>query len=84
AGPDRIAPKISGDRGDIMRPEIAWAEAMKFENRPDPYRFFDELRRTPVARVADDLYVVTGYRELQTLAHDPRVSSDIFRSPLVR
>ncbi|MDT7705928.1 MAG: fatty acid omega-hydroxylase [Pseudonocardiales bacterium] len=65
-----------------MRPEIAWAEAMKFENRPDPYRFFDELRRTPVARVADDLYVVTGYRELQTLTHDPRVSSDILRSPL--
>jgi cytochrome P450 len=65
-----------------MRPEIAWAEAMKFENRPDPYRFFDELRRTPVARVADDIYAVTGYWELLALAHDPRVSSDISRSPL--
>ncbi|GAA1322713.1 cytochrome P450 [Pseudonocardia xinjiangensis] len=65
-----------------MRPEIAWAEAMKFENRHDPYRFFDELRKTPVARVADDIYVVTGYWELLALAHDPRVSSDISRSPL--
>jgi cytochrome P450 len=65
-----------------MTPETAWAEAMRFENRPDPYRFFDELRKTPVARVADSLYVVTGYRELEALAHDPRVSSDMSRSPV--
>ncbi|TQR86729.1 cytochrome P450 [Mycobacterium hodleri] len=62
--------------------ETAWAEAMKFENRHDPYEFFDELRQTPVVQVADRTYVVTGYRELMTLAHDPRVSSDISRSPL--
>lgn len=60
----------------------AWAEAMKFENRPNPYPFFDELRKTPVARVADHVYVVTGYRELMALAHDPRISSDMSRSPL--
>jgi fatty acid omega-hydroxylase len=59
-----------------MTPEAAWAEAMKFENRPNPYRFFDELRKTPVAHVGNGIYVVTGYRELLTLAHDPRVSSD--------
>jgi cytochrome P450 len=62
-----------------MTPETAWAEAMKFENRANPYPFFDELRKTPVARVADGLYVVTGYRELMTLAHDPRISSDMRR-----
>jgi cytochrome P450 len=64
-----------------MTAETAWAEAMKFENRADPYPFFDELRKTPVARVADDTYVVTGYRELLALAHDPRISSDAKRSP---
>jgi cytochrome P450 len=53
-----------------MTPESAWAEAMKFENRPNPYPFFDELRKTPVVRVGDGLYVVTGYRELMALAHD--------------
>jgi cytochrome P450 len=58
-----------------MTPETAYAEAMKFENRANPYPFFDELRKTPVARVADGLYVVTGYPELLALAHDPRVSS---------
>ena len=62
--------------------ETAWAEAMKFANRADPYPFFNELRKTPVARVADDTYVVTGYWELLALAHDPRISSDVSRSPL--
>lgn len=62
--------------------ETAWAQAMTFDNRPDPYPFFDELRKTPVARVADNIYVVTGYRELLALAHDPRISSDTTRSPL--
>ncbi|MBY8857129.1 cytochrome P450 [Nocardia sp. CA2R105] len=65
-----------------MTAATAWAEAMKYEHRADPYPFFDQLRRTPVARVADNLYVVTGYQELLTLAHDPRISSDISRSPL--
>src|SRR5271156_6789167 len=60
----------------IMTPETAWAEAMKFENRPNPYRFFDELRKTPVVHVGNRVYVVTGYRELLKLAHDPRISSD--------
>ncbi len=63
-----------------MTPEAAFAEAMKFENRANPYPFFDELRKTPVARVANGIYVVTGYREILTLAHDPRVSSDMRNS----
>jgi cytochrome P450 len=62
-----------------MTPETAWAEAMKFENRPNPYRFFDELRKTPVVHVGNGVYVVTGYRELLALAHDPRISSDTRR-----
>ena len=62
-----------------MTPATAWAEAMKFENRPNPYPFFDELRKTPVAHVGNGIYVVTGYRELRTLAHDPRISSDTRR-----
>src|SRR5215471_1700506 len=66
-----------------MTPETAWAEAMKFENRPNPYPFFDELRKTPVARVAHGIYVVTGYKEIISLAHDPRVSSDLRKSSLL-
>src|SRR6478672_7899015 len=62
--------------------ETAWTEAMRYENRHDPYRFFDELRKTPVGQVAERVYVVTGYRELLQLAHDPHVSSDISKSPI--
>lgn len=64
-----------------MNAETAWAEAMKFENRTNPYPYFEELRKTPVARVSDKTYVVTGYPELLALAHDPRISSDVSRSP---
>ena len=69
-------------KDDMTTAEAAWAAAMKYENRHDPYRFFDELRKTPVVQVADKVYVVTGYRELLQLAHDPHVSSDISRSPI--
>lgn len=64
-----------------MKTETAWAEAMKFKNRPNPYPFFEELRKTPVARVSESTYVVTGYPEILALSHDPRISSDITRSP---
>ena len=59
-----------------MTPEEAFDAAMRYENRANPYPFFDELRKTPVVRVTDGIYAVTGYEELIALAHDPRVSSD--------
>ena len=64
-----------------MDAATAWAEAMKFANRPNPYPYFEELRKTPVAKVAEHTYVITGYPEVLALAHDPRISSDIGRSP---
>ena len=95
---DRTRPDLAGcripstgrrprtTRAELMEhetAETAWAEAMKFENRPNPYPFFDELRKTPVAKVSDKTYVVTGYRGAVALSHDPRISSDISRSPCV-
>jgi len=50
---------------------------MKYENRANPYPFFDELRKTPVARVTNGIYAVSGFDEIITLTHDPRVSSDL-------
>ena len=64
-----------------MEAAAAWAEAMKFAHRPNPYPFYEELRRTPVAKVSDKTYVVTGYPEVLALAHDPRISVDVSRSP---
>jgi cytochrome P450 len=59
-----------------MNPEEAFDAAMRHANRANPYPFFDELRKTPVVRVTNGIYAVTGYQELIALAHDPRVSSD--------
>lgn len=43
--------------------------------RANPYPLFGELRATPVARQDDGTYVVSTYREIVALLHDPRVSS---------
>ena len=64
-----------------MTPEQAFAEAMKYENRANPYPFFDELRKTPVARLTNGIYVVTGYNEVIALIHDPRISADLRKRP---
>ncbi|MER7008577.1 cytochrome P450 [Dactylosporangium sp. NPDC000555] len=45
-------------------------------NRADPYPLYARLRGTPVARQPDGTYVVSTYREIVALLHDPRVSSD--------
>jgi cytochrome P450 len=50
-------------------------------NRADPYPLFAELRRTPVCWQEDGpheggTWVVSTYREIVSLLHDPRVSSD--------
>lgn len=65
-----------------MTPDQAFAEAMKFENRANPYPFFDELRKTPVARLTNGLYVITGFKEIIALIHDPRISADVRNSPM--
>lgn len=64
-----------------MTPEQAFAQAMQYENRANPYPFFDELRKTPVARITNGIYVVTGYKEIIALIHDPRISADVRNSP---
>jgi cytochrome P450 len=50
-------------------------------NRANPYPLYAELRKTPVTRQADGMYVVSTYNEIVALLHDPRVSSDPRRHP---
>jgi cytochrome P450 len=44
-------------------------------NRHDPYPLYTSLRRTPVGVETDGTYVVSTFREISALLHDPRVSS---------
>ncbi|WP_373143292.1 cytochrome P450 [Mycobacterium marinum] len=46
-------------------------------NRANPYPLFAQLRETPVARQEDGSYVVSTYRDIKALLHDPRLSSDL-------
>ena len=58
-----------------------WQQALRYENRANPYPFYAELRKTPVSRQPDGRYVVSTYREIVSILHDPRVSSDLTKRP---
>ncbi|MGC4998603.1 cytochrome P450 [Streptomyces sp. DT195] len=53
------------------------ARITDFANRADPYPLYAELRRTPVLHEEDgDPYVISSYWDIESLLHDPRISSD--------
>ena len=58
-----------------MAPVSAFEQVLDYSSRADPYPLYGELRREPVARQEDGSYVVSTYREIVALLHDPRVSS---------
>ena len=55
-------------------------EILKPVNRPNPYPLYSQLRATPVSKQEDGTYVVSTYREIISLLHDPRISSDLRKS----
>jgi cytochrome P450 len=59
-----------------MAPVSAFEQVLEYSSRADPYPLYRELRREPVSRQEDGSYVVSTYREIVALLHDPRVSSD--------
>jgi len=59
-----------------MPPASLFDQIIDFDNRADPYPLYAELLRTPVSRADDGSYVISTYREIVALLHDPRVSSD--------
>ncbi|MET7676353.1 cytochrome P450 [Streptomyces seoulensis] len=53
------------------------ARITDFANRADPYPLYAELRRTPVLHEEEDApYVISSYWDIESLLHDPRISSD--------
>jgi cytochrome P450 len=45
-------------------------------NRHNPYPLYAQLRKTPISQQEDGTYVVSTYREIESLLYDPRISSD--------
>jgi cytochrome P450 len=60
----------------IMTASSVWQQILDYSHRADPYPLYTELRKTPVLRGEDGSYVVSTYREIVALLHDPRLSSD--------
>jgi cytochrome P450 len=59
-----------------MAPASVFEQVIDYSSRADPYPLYGELRQEPVSRQEDGSYVVSTYREIVALLHDPRVSSD--------
>jgi cytochrome P450 len=59
-----------------MVQQSTFEQVLDYANRANPYPLYARLRQTPVARQADGSYVVSTYREIAALLHDPRMSSD--------
>ncbi|MWP38475.1 cytochrome P450 [Rhodobacter sphaeroides] len=57
-------------------PDDPFHELLKFENRPNPYPFWEALLEQPVTQTARGEYVVSRYHDVQRLLQDPRISSD--------
>ncbi|MGH3377671.1 MAG: cytochrome P450, partial [Actinoallomurus sp.] len=59
-----------------MTENQAFERILDRSGRTDPYPLYAELRKTPVSLQGDGSYVVSTYREIVALLHDPRLSSD--------
>ncbi|MGW1788161.1 cytochrome P450 [Streptomyces tubercidicus] len=64
-----------------MTQTSTWQQILDYSHRADPYPLYAELRKTPVMRLEDGSYVVSTYREIVALLHDPRLSSDLRNLP---
>jgi cytochrome P450 len=65
------------DERSAMADQTPWQQVLLYENRANPYPFYAELRKTPVSRQPDGSYVISTYREIVSILHDPRVGSDL-------
>ncbi|WUC39723.1 cytochrome P450 [Streptomyces sp. NBC_00557] len=61
----------TAERPDTLR------RIFDYSARADPYPLYAELRKTPVARQEDGSYVISTYREITDILHDPHLSSDV-------
>lgn len=65
-----------------MSQETILRQIFDYANRANPYPLWAQLRQTPVCWQEDGpdeagTYVVSAYREIVELLHDPRISSDL-------
>ncbi|MBO0794403.1 MAG: cytochrome P450, partial [Ktedonobacteraceae bacterium] len=60
----------------VIPSEKLFARVLDPASRANPYPLYARLRQAPVSLQEDGTYVVSTYREINLLLHDPRISSD--------
>jgi cytochrome P450 len=75
------------EKESVMRREGILRSIYDPASRANPYPLFAELRQTPVCWQEDGpnqegTYVVSSYRAIAALMHDPRISSDLRKGAL--
>lgn len=60
----------------VVPPGKLFAQVLDPGSRANPYPLYARLRETPISVQEDGTYVVSTYREISLLLHDPRISSD--------
>jgi cytochrome P450 len=60
----------------ITYDDTLFDQVSDFAVRANPYPLYAEMRKTPVARQHNGVYVVSTWDEIVALLHDPRISSD--------
>ena len=58
-----------------------YQQVLDYANRANPYPLYARLRETPIVQDPNGTYVVSTYRNIVALLHDPRVSSDASNRP---
>ncbi|GAA1409810.1 cytochrome P450 [Catellatospora coxensis] len=59
-----------------MTQPTLYDQILDFANRADPWPLYEQLRTRPVWAEEDGTFVVSRYRDIYALMHDPRLSSD--------
>jgi cytochrome P450 len=59
-----------------MTEASVYDQIVDFSNRANPWPLYEKLRTRPVWQEADGTFVVSTFREIYALLHDPRISSD--------
>ncbi|QBD83556.1 cytochrome P450 [Ktedonosporobacter rubrisoli] len=65
----------------MTEPKRLFEQVNDYANRADPYPLYAEMRKTPIIRQDDGSYIVSSYRLIKQLQHDPRISVDIRKRP---
>jgi cytochrome P450 len=64
----------------VNAPSDVFAQVLQPDHRANPYPLFSRLREQPISVQPDGTYIVSTYREISLLLHDPRISSDLRKS----